>query len=251
MTTPAFDLDAALQALGEARTSAARTHSYTPLSNNSLKQPCRQSWMSTLFTRAKLIAKMALPARPWKALQGALTSIRLVRACPLFGYRAGSLEPQVVQNHQPQLIDGLKRKMLALYDLSIAIRILALTSPTFMGCHWPMVRSTSWPTSYYLNYRPGVSAIWKPFIPLSGLMLFTIKINENDRYISEAIYTILGLNIVGKKELLGLYLSDNTGTHHRLSVLTDFYNRGVKDIVIACVDTQSISWSRLQTKKLP
>ena len=40
----------------------------------------------------------------------------------------------------------------------------------------------------------------------------------------------------GKKELLGLYLSDSEGAHHWLSVLTDLHNRGVKDILIVCVD---------------
>ena len=37
-------------------------------------------------------------------------------------------------------------------------------------------------------------------------------------------------------ELLGLYLSEHEGAHHWLSVLTDLHNRGVKDILIACVD---------------
>ncbi|WP_345335058.1 IS256 family transposase, partial [Ferrimonas pelagia] len=52
----------------------------------------------------------------------------------------------------------------------------------------------------------------------------------------KAIYTILALNVEGKKELLGLYLSDNEGAHHWLSILTDLHNRGIKDIIIACVD---------------
>lgn len=46
----------------------------------------------------------------------------------------------------------------------------------------------------------------------------------------------MALNIEGKKELLGLYLSDAEGAHYWLSVLTDLQNRGVKDILIACVD---------------
>ena len=46
----------------------------------------------------------------------------------------------------------------------------------------------------------------------------------------------MALNIEGKKELLGLYLSDSEGAHYWLSVLTDLQNRGVKDILIACVD---------------
>lgn len=53
---------------------------------------------------------------------------------------------------------------------------------------------------------------------------------------SKAVYTILGVNIEGKKDLLGLYLSDSEGAKHWLSVLTDLQNRGVKDILIACID---------------
>ena len=44
------------------------------------------------------------------------------------------------------------------------------------------------------------------------------------------------MNLEGKKELLGLYLSDAEGANYWLSVLTDLQNRGVKDILTACVD---------------
>jgi len=50
------------------------------------------------------------------------------------------------------------------------------------------------------------------------------------------VYTILGLNVQGKKELLGLYLSESEGANYWLSVLTDLHNRAVEDILIACVD---------------
>ena len=70
----------------------------------------------------------------------------------------------------------------------------------------------------------------------AGLDAIHYKIKENGRFISKAVYTILGLNIDGKKELLGLYLSESEGAHHWLSVLTDLHNRGVQDILIACVD---------------
>lgn len=59
---------------------------------------------------------------------------------------------------------------------------------------------------------------------------------EEGRYIDKAIYTLLGLNVRGEKEILGLYLSDTEGAHHWLSVLTDLQNRGVEDILIACID---------------
>jgi transposase-like protein len=50
------------------------------------------------------------------------------------------------------------------------------------------------------------------------------------------VYTILTVNVEGKKELQGLYLSEHEGARHWLSVLTDLHNRCVKDILIACVD---------------
>lgn len=50
------------------------------------------------------------------------------------------------------------------------------------------------------------------------------------------MYTVLALNLEGKKEILGLYLSESEGANFWLSVLTDLQNRGVNDILIACVD---------------
>nr|WP_315861668.1 IS256 family transposase [Pasteurella atlantica] len=51
-----------------------------------------------------------------------------------------------------------------------------------------------------------------------------------------AIYLALGINMQGQKELLGLWMSENEGAKFWLGVLTELQNRGVKDILIACVD---------------
>ncbi|MCP6093559.1 transposase, partial [Klebsiella pneumoniae] len=56
------------------------------------------------------------------------------------------------------------------------------------------------------------------------------------RYQNKAVYTVLALNLEGKKEVLGLYLSESEGANFWLSVLSDLQNRGVEDILIACVD---------------
>jgi transposase-like protein len=51
-----------------------------------------------------------------------------------------------------------------------------------------------------------------------------------------AIYNILGVDIEGKKDVLGLYTAENKGAKFWLSVLTDLKTRGVEDILIACID---------------
>jgi transposase-like protein len=72
-----------------------------------------------------------------------------------------------------------------------------------------------------------------PFVWLDAIHY---KIKENGKYISKAVYTILGVGLNGKKEILGLYLSENEGANFWLQVLTDLNNRGVQDILIASVD---------------
>ncbi len=72
--------------------------------------------------------------------------------------------------------------------------------------------------------------------PIVWLDAIHYKIKENGKVCSKAVYTILGVNIEGHKEILGLYISENEGANFWLQVLTDISNRGVKDILIACVD---------------
>ena len=72
-----------------------------------------------------------------------------------------------------------------------------------------------------------------PFVWLDAIHY---KIRDKGRYHNKAIYTVLALNMEGKKEVLGLYLSESEGANFWLSVLTDLHNRGVEDILIASVD---------------
>jgi putative transposase len=56
------------------------------------------------------------------------------------------------------------------------------------------------------------------------------------KVVSKAVYNILGITTEGKKELLGMYVSESEGANFWLSVLTDLHNRGVKDMLIVCID---------------
>ena len=63
-----------------------------------------------------------------------------------------------------------------------------------------------------------------------------VKIRQDKRVINKAIYLALGVNLEGKKELLGMWISENEGAKFWLSVLTELKNRGVQDVLVACVD---------------
>ena len=63
-----------------------------------------------------------------------------------------------------------------------------------------------------------------------------VKIRQDKRVINKAIYLALGVNLSGHKELLGLWLAENEGAKFWLAILTELQTRGVKDILIACMD---------------
>jgi transposase-like protein len=75
-----------------------------------------------------------------------------------------------------------------------------------------------------------------PVYPIVYLDCIVVKIRQDKRVINKAIYLALGVNLAGHKELLGLWLTENEGAKFWLGVLTELQNRGVKDILIACVD---------------
>ena len=72
--------------------------------------------------------------------------------------------------------------------------------------------------------------------PIVYLDCIVLKIRQDNRVINKSVYLALGVNLEGQKELLGMWLSENEGAKFWLNVLTELQNRGVRDILIACVD---------------
>ncbi len=72
--------------------------------------------------------------------------------------------------------------------------------------------------------------------PIVYLDCIVLKIRHEKRVINKAVYLALGINMDGQKELLGIWISETEGAKFWLSVLTELQNRGVEQILIACVD---------------
>ena len=150
--------------------------------------------------------------------------------------RNGSYEPQIVKKHQTHISDHIEEKILSLYALGnsysqISEHIQELYGIEFSKATISAVTDKIIPLLKEWQQRP-LESIY-PFVWLDAIHY---KIKENGKYISKAVYTILGVGLNGKKEILGLYLSENEGANFWLQVLTDLNNRGVQDILIASVD---------------
>jgi len=226
---PQFDMDAALKALREGKDLTGRDGILTPLIKQLTEAAMQAELESHLDQDEQPNRKNGSTGKTVKSPVGVF-ELQTPRD------RAGTFEPQLVKKHQTHLTDELERKILALFALGMSYQDIRANIEDLYG----IAVSNGTLNAITDKLLPELTA-WRErdleaVYPIVWLDAIHYKIKENGRYVSKAIYTLLGLNIEGKKELLGLYLSDQEGAHHWLSVLTDLHNRGVKDILIACVD---------------
>jgi len=150
--------------------------------------------------------------------------------------RSGTFEPQLVKKHQTHLTDEIERKVLSLYALGnsyrdIGVHIADLYGLSLSSATISAVTDKLLPELEQWRNRPLQSHY--PFLWLDAIHY---KVKEDGRYVPKAVYTALVLSLEGKKEILGLYLSETEGANFWLSVVTDLQNRGVEDILITAVD---------------
>jgi len=229
MTKPTFDMDAALKALREGKDLTGKDGILTPLIKQLTEAAMQAELNDHLANNDTANRKNGSTPKTMKSPAGSF-ELQTPRD------RAGTFEPQIVKKHQTQLTDELERKVIALFALGNSYQDIR----THIADLYGMSLSNGTLNAVTDKLLPELQA-WRErdleaVYPIVWLDAIHYKIKENGRYVHKAIYTILGLNIEGRKELLGLYVSDQEGAHHWLSVLTDLHNRGVKDILIACVD---------------
>ena len=150
--------------------------------------------------------------------------------------RAGTFEPQLIKKHQSQLTPEIDRKIISLFSHGMSYRDIQYHLQDLYGVDvstgaLSAITDQLLPALKEWQQRP-----LERIYPVMWMDAVHYKIKQDGRYIGKAIYTLLGLTLEGKKEVLGLYLSENEGANYWLTVLTDIQNRGVEDILIACVD---------------
>ncbi|ABE55340.1 transposase, mutator type [Shewanella denitrificans OS217] len=150
--------------------------------------------------------------------------------------RNGSFEPQLIKKNQTTLTDEIDRKVLSMFSMGMSYRDINQHVEEMYGINVSSATINAITDKLIPELKAWQQRPLDSHYPIVWLDAIHYKVKEDGRYISKAVYTLLALNMQGKKEILGLHLSDNEGANYWLSVLTDLNNRGVKDILIACVD---------------
>ena len=149
--------------------------------------------------------------------------------------REGSFEPQLVKKRQRRFT-SMDDKILFLYAQGMSTREIVATFKEMYGADVSATLISKVTDAVLEQVVEWQSRPLDAVYPIVYLDCIVVKIRQDKQVINKAIYLALGVNMEGHKELLGLWLSENEGAKFWLNVLTELQNRGVKDILIACVD---------------
>lgn len=150
--------------------------------------------------------------------------------------RAGTFSPKLIKKHQTTLNDEIEQKIIALFGLGMSYQDISAHLLDIYGIEVSTGTLSAITDKIIHTVKEWQARPLESIYPIVWLDAIHYKIREDGKVVSKAVYTILGVNVNGRKEVLGLYISENEGANFWLQVLTDLSNRGVRDILIACID---------------
>jgi len=149
--------------------------------------------------------------------------------------RDGSFEPQLLPKRRRRL-PNFDDKVLALYARGLTTREIQGHLREMYGVTVSPSLISAVTDSVLEDVEAWQSRPLEPVYPIVYLDALHIKIRENRHVKPCAVYVALGINMEGRKELLGLWIGENEGAKFWLGILTELKNRGVEDFLIAAVD---------------
>lgn len=150
--------------------------------------------------------------------------------------RHSSFEPELIKKRQTILADSLEDKILGLYARGMSFRDISAQIEQL----YDMQVSHTVLSEITDRVLPQITA-WQSR-PLASTYVIVwldamyYKVRQDGKVVTRCLYNLLAINTQGHKELLGLYVGQVEGARFWLEVLTDLYNRGVQDILLACTD---------------
>jgi len=149
--------------------------------------------------------------------------------------RNAEFSPLLVPKRQTR-IDGLDQKILSLYAKGMSVSDIKLQIQELYGAEI----SESLISRVTDNIMDEVRS-WqhRPLESIYAIVYFdalVVKVRQDKRIINKAVYVALGIDLTGRKDILGLWISENEGAKFWLNNFTEMKNRGLKDILIACSD---------------
>ncbi|MDR5730444.1 MAG: IS256 family transposase [Terriglobia bacterium] len=149
--------------------------------------------------------------------------------------RNGSFEPKIVPRHQRRF-NGFDDKILSMYARGMTTREIQGHLQEIYGVEVSPSLISEVTDAVIEEVKAWQTRPLEPLYPILFLDALMVKMRHEGRVENRAVYVAIGIDLDGRKDVLGLWTSANEGAKFWLQVLTELRNRGVKDVFIACVD---------------
>ena len=151
--------------------------------------------------------------------------------------RDGSFEPQTIKKRETILAEGMADQIIDIYAFGTSTRDISKCFEREFDTRLSAETVSSITDRVLPEIKSWRSRMLDPVYAICWLDAIHYKVKDGTgRAVSRAIYNVLGINKEGHKELLGMYISKSEGANFWLEVLSDLQNRGVRDILICCID---------------
>ena len=149
--------------------------------------------------------------------------------------RKGSFEPVVVKKKQTR-IEGLDDKIISLYAKGMSVSDIKIQMQELYGAEISESLISRITDDVIDEVKLWQSRALESVYPIVFFDCLVVKVRQDKRIINKSVYVALGIDLSGRKDVLGLWISDNEGAKFWLNNLTELRNRGLSDILIACTD---------------
>jgi putative transposase len=150
--------------------------------------------------------------------------------------RAASFEPQIVRKRETILAESLESKIIGLYSHGMSLRDISAHIKEMYDTEISAATLSAITDKVIPLVKEWQSRPLDPLYCIVWLDAMYYKVKDEGRVINRCVYNILGINAEGRKDLLGMYVSESEGANFWLGVLTNLQQRGIADILIACID---------------
>jgi len=149
--------------------------------------------------------------------------------------REGSFEPRLVNKGQSDISD-IQDKVMSMYAKGMSDRDISAIIEDIYGfeiSHETISRIINRVMPRFEEWQSRPLEALYTFVYVDAMV---VKVKDNGKAVNKAVYTVLGIDTDGRKDILGLWISPNEGAHFWMMVFDELKARGVKHMMFVCID---------------
>lgn len=149
--------------------------------------------------------------------------------------RESGFEPEIIKK-RAVVEEGLESQVISMYAKGMTVRDIADHLQALYGIELSAASISNITDKVSDEAKEWYSRTLESFYPVVFLDAVHFKVREEGRIVTKAAYIALGINGEGYKDILGIWIGENEGAKFWMKVCNELKNRGVQDILIACID---------------